>query len=174
MRINVRTHEVIDRQALLNAALSAQLAILASENREAQRTDPVHGRRLDMLRDLTTRRVIELHAAREARSLAEARYLDGQPALFPDGVQAWDEVVHEAERLAVMVDRLAELDGLSPAELDLADAVEARTPELLADLVEPAKVTALEKLGEGERAIRIATGWVRQRAHPQLTDGLAE
>ena len=30
----------------------------------------------------------------------------------------------------------------------------------MADLVEPAKATALEKLGEGERALGIATGWL--------------
>jgi len=36
----------------------------------------------------------------------------------------------------------------------------ARVPALLADLVEPAKTTAREKLGAGERAIRIASGLV--------------
>jgi hypothetical protein len=58
--------------------------------------------------------------------------------------------------------RLAELDGVG-SDLDDGPAVAARVPALLADLVEPAKVTALEKLGEGERAIRIATGRVRSR-----------
>jgi hypothetical protein len=95
--------------------------------------------------------------------LAEARYLDGHTALFPDAVRTWDEQVHEGERLAVMADRLAELDGAARPELDIQDAVEARVPALLADLVEPAKVTALEKLGEGDRAFRIATSWLRSR-----------
>ena len=76
----------------------------------------------------------------------------------------------KAERLAVMVDRLAELEGLSPAEVDLPDVIEARTAAIPADLVEPAKVTPLEKLGEGERAIRIATAWVLQQAHSWLDD----
>jgi hypothetical protein len=31
------------------------------------------------------------------------------------------------------------------------------------DLVEPAKTTALEKLGEGEQAQRIAVGWLRPK-----------
>ena len=31
----------------------------------------------------------------------------------------------------------------------------------MADLVEPAKAEALDKLGEGERALDIAAGWVR-------------
>jgi hypothetical protein len=42
-----------------------------------------------------------------------------------------------------------------------ADAVAARTAQLVADLVEPAKATALDKLGDGERALRVAVGWVR-------------
>ena len=33
----------------------------------------------------------------------------------------------------------------------------------MADLVEPAKADALEKLGEGQRAFGIATGWLRSR-----------
>jgi hypothetical protein len=38
--------------------------------------------------------------------------------------------------------------------------------ELVADLVEPAKTTALEKLGEGEQAQRIAIGWLRPKLAP--------
>ncbi len=83
--------------------------------------------------------------------------------LFPKVLRTWAEQVHEGERLAVMADRLAELDGAAPPELDIQDAVEARVPALLADLVEPAKATALEKLGEGDRAFRIATSWLRSR-----------
>jgi hypothetical protein len=33
----------------------------------------------------------------------------------------------------------------------------------VADLVEPAKTTALEKLGEGAQAQRIAMGWLRPK-----------
>jgi hypothetical protein len=36
----------------------------------------------------------------------------------------------------------------------------------VADLIEPAKATALENLGEGERAFGIATGWLRTRMEP--------
>jgi hypothetical protein len=67
-----------------------------------------------------------------------------------------------------MSDRLAELDGVVAPPLDDEEAVVARIPEILTDLVEPAKVTALEKLGEGEGAIRIASAWVRQRVHSRL------
>jgi hypothetical protein len=59
--------------------------------------------------------------------------------------------------------RLAELDGVVPAEPGSPDAVSSRVTELVADLVEPAKTTALEKLGEGERAQGIATGWLRPK-----------
>jgi hypothetical protein len=38
-----------------------------------------------------------------------------------------------------------------------------RATELVADLVEPAKTTTLEKLGEGEQAQRIAMGWLRPK-----------
>ncbi|HYN70012.1 MAG TPA: hypothetical protein VEX41_07370 [Candidatus Eisenbacteria bacterium] len=103
--------------------------------------------------------------------MAEARYLDGHPAIFPEAVRVWDDQVHATEQLAALADRLAELDGASPPEADASDAVATRVSEFLADLVEPAKVTALEKLGEGERAMRIATGWLRARAAPQMRPG---
>ncbi len=81
--------------------------------------------------------------------------------MFPDALAAWEEQVRSTRTLAVMAVRLAELDGIpAPAPPD-AEAVSARAHALVADLIEPAKATALEKLGEGERAFRIAAGWVR-------------
>jgi hypothetical protein len=59
-----------------------------------------------------------------------------------------------------MASRLSELDGIPPGE---PDAATARLAELVDDLVEPAKVTALEKLGEGERARRLADSWLRSQ-----------
>lgn len=114
-------------------------------------------------------RVTELRAAQGPRSIAEARYLDGHPALVPDAVRTWDEQLGSTERLADLASRLAELDGVGPAEPMDPDAVSARTAVLLADLVEPARATALEKLGVGERAIRIATGWLRAKMTAQAT-----
>lgn len=67
-----------------------------------------------------------------------------------------------------MGDRLAELDRAARPDHDLTEAVAARVPAVLASLVEPAKVTALEKLGSGDRAIRIATRWVRGKAAPNI------
>ena len=49
--------------------------------------------------------------------------------------------------------RLAELDGLLPGEPGHPDAVAAQAEAHVEDLVEPAKVTALEKLGDGRRAL---------------------
>ena len=43
------------------------------------------------------------------------------------------------------------------------EALSRRTTELVADLVEPAKAEALEKLGEGRQSLDIAAGWVRAR-----------
>jgi hypothetical protein len=40
----------------------------------------------------------------------------------------------------------------------------------VADLVEPAKSAALEKLGEGQRALGIATGWLRARMASRAAD----
>jgi hypothetical protein len=60
-----------------------------------------------------------------------------------------------------MAVRLAELDAIPlPAPPD-AEGIAACSAQLVADLVEPAKVSALEKLGEGQRALSIATAWVR-------------
>ena len=43
------------------------------------------------------------------------------------------------------------------------EALSRRTTELVADLVEPAKADALDKLDEGQRALGIATGWLRAK-----------
>jgi hypothetical protein len=51
------------------------------------------------------------------------------------------------------------------------DAVSRRTTELVANLVEPSKATALEKLGEGDRALGIATAWLRTKLTPTAAGG---
>jgi hypothetical protein len=78
-------------------------------------------------------------------------------------VTAWGEQLRNTETLAAVACRLAVLDAVPPAEPADPDAVSARVTELVADLVEPAKTTALEKLGEGERAQSIATAWLRPK-----------
>ena len=155
VRINVRAQEMLEREALIDAALAAQIALLTwGEKRDATTFE-----RLVARRDLALVRVSELRAAQEARSIVEGRYLDGQGALFPDAAQAWDEQVKSSEAIADAVVRLVELDGAA-AEGD-SETMPRRTTEFVADLVEPAKAAALDKLDEGQRALGIATGWLR-------------
>ena len=67
-----------------------------------------------------------------------------------------------------MADRIAELDGVPPPKDP--DAVSTRAAVLVADLVEPARVTTLEKLDEGRRALTIATGWLRSKLEPSRAE----
>ena len=163
MRINVTAHDLLEREALIDAALAAQVALVASEDPKKRRSDPTVLARLALVRDLVAGRLIALRAAAEARSIVEGRYLDGHAALFPDADQAWATQLGRTERLAKVAAGLAELDGVRPADPADPDAVASLVTDLVADLVEPAKATALEKLGEGAAGFGIATGWLRAR-----------
>jgi hypothetical protein len=163
MRILVTTHDLLEREGLIEAALSAHLALLTTEGRVRRRRDPTYPERFATLRGLLFFRLAELRAAGEARAAVEARYLAGHTALFPDEVKAWDDQLRNTETLAAVACRLAEFDGVPPAEPPDPDAASARVTQLVADLVEPAKTTALDKLGEGEQAQRIAIGWLRPK-----------
>jgi hypothetical protein len=163
MRILVTTHDLLEREGLIEAALAAHIALLTTEGRATRRRDATYLERFATLRGLLLFRIGELRAAREARSAVEARYLAGHTALFPDAVNAWDEQLRNTETLADVTCRLAALDGVPPAEQPDHEAVAARVTRLVADLVEPAKTTALEKLGEGEQAQGIAIGWLRPK-----------
>jgi hypothetical protein len=162
-RINVTVLELLDREVLIDAALAAQLGQLASAGRTARRQDATHQERFACCRDLLTFRVRELRAAEAARSHVEACYLAGHAALFPDAVKGWEEQLVRSETLADLALRVATMDGVPPAEPVDPDAAATHVAELIADLVEPAKVTALYELGEGERAHGIATRWLRSR-----------
>jgi hypothetical protein len=83
--------------------------------------------------------------------------------LFPDGIDQWSEQLRLNQELAVMAERIAELDGLPPAASTDPDIVARRAAVLAADLTEPARSSALEKLDEGLQAHRIATGWLRSK-----------
>jgi hypothetical protein len=160
MRINVAAHELLDREILFETIFASQLALLVCGKRLA---DDSHLLRLRQCRDLTLLRVNELLATREARSSVEARYLDGHAALFPDVASVFDEQLRRSQELADMAVHLAEIDGVDPAEPDDPEAVGLRVSQLVADLVEPARSTALEKLGEGRPAFDIANAWLRQK-----------
>jgi hypothetical protein len=166
MRINVSAHEILDRETLIETIFASQLALLVCDERVQRLADESHLHRLGQCRDLTALRVNELLAAAKARSTVEARYLDGHSELFPDIASAFEEQLRRSQELAVMAMRLAELDGVEPAEPDDPEAVTLRASQLVADLVEPAKSTALEKLGEGQRAFGIANAWLRTKLAP--------
>jgi hypothetical protein len=171
LRIYAMTQDLLDREALIDAALSANLALLTEEGRTEQGRDPTYPGRLATFRDVIAFRVVELRALGEARAIVESRYLDVHAALFPDVAAAWEEQLERTEALADMTVRLAELDGVPPAGPPDPEALSRRTRGLVADLVEPAKADALEKLGDGERATRIATDWVRSKLAPKVGSG---
>lgn len=136
----------------------ALLAMLAGEIEVGGR-GALHRQKLEPTIELLLGRVAELEAAGQARALAEQRYLDEYPALFPDVRDAWEQQLRAAQEVAAMAVGLGELDGVDLPPPEDEDAISDRARVLLDDLVEPAKATALQKLGEGESAARIATRW---------------
>jgi hypothetical protein len=161
LRINPVSHELIDRQMLLDGVFSGQLAMLATAGQDAGRRDIADLRRFAQLRQLIIGRLDELEAAGQARMTVEERYLAGHPALFPDGIAAWTEQLKNSEAIGRLAVGLAEKDGLPLPPPPDPDARAVRVTQLIDDLVEPAKVVALEQLDEGGRAFGIATNSLR-------------
>ena len=167
MRINVTAHELLDRQALIDAALSANLSL--TFNDDERRDDPQHLEHLGKLRDLIVFRVSELRAAAQARTIVAERYLQSQSALFPNVAGAWEEQLRSTTLIADMAVRMAQIDG-APAAAPLdPEVLSRRIAELVADLVQPAKSDALDKLGEGKKAFDIANAWLRTKLTPQIS-----
>jgi hypothetical protein len=166
LRINTVGHELLDRQLLLDGLFSARLALLASEGRDKRHRDPAYLERFAQLRELILGRLAELEAHGRARLSVEERFLAGHSALFPDDGAAWVEQLTTSERIGQLAAALAEQDGLPIPERPDADAVTLRVAQLVADLVEPARVAALEQLGDGWRALAIATSWVQGKLDP--------
>ncbi len=146
---------------LLDGVFSAELAMLATDGKDAGRRDIAYLERFTQLRQLIIGRLDELEAAGQARLTVEERYLAGHPALFPDGAAAWAEQLERSGTIGRLAVALAEKDGLALPRPPDPDARAARVSALIADLVEPAKVIALEHLGDGRRAFGIATSWLR-------------
>jgi hypothetical protein len=124
------------------------------------------GRRLSVIfsvaeyRRATPQLEVAMSRLEEARAAVEQRYLDGVGALFPSGVRAWEYQRHAREQMAVIVDRLAELDGLPRPQPD-DHAFAARVAQLTADHVHPARSRAYEQLGDTVRAMEPAVSWLR-------------
>ena len=163
MRTNVTVHDLLDHEVLLEALFASQLALLLHDRRKERLADESHLHRFAQCRDLTALRVTELLATQEAISRAEVRFLDGHGTLFPDIAAAFEHQVSQSEQLSVMAADSAELDGVEAAGPDDADELESRIAQLVADLVEPSKSTALDKLGEGRPAFDIANAWLRAK-----------
>jgi hypothetical protein len=163
LQINVLAKDFLDREVLVQAALSAYLAMAISADKDDA---PAPAISLIQIRNALFARVSELHALEAARAVAEARYLDGIPALFPAGQREWSKQQTDSEREAVIAMRLAEFDGASPPRDEDPAAFEARVAALVADHVEPSRSKAYDELGDGHRALGIAVRWLRPKLLP--------
>jgi len=161
LRTIVFTQETLDREGLIWALLSAHLGLAAIDTEDGKRSAvPSHAHRLESIRTMAVARLAEWRALETSRSRVEAKYLDGHSALFPATIRDWAEQFERIETLAGLAERLAELDGLDPSPPEDPEAVAARVDQLVDDLVELARVKALDEMGEGRRAISIAMRWL--------------
>jgi hypothetical protein len=161
--IYVAARALLDRQVLLEALFASQLALLARDERARRLADESHLERLRQCRDLTAVAVRELLAAQAARVEVETRYLQGQAALFPDVADAFADQIRRSQHLAEMAADMAELDGVEPLAPDDPDAAALHIDRLVADLMEPARSTALEKLGENRPSLGIGNAWLKTK-----------
>jgi hypothetical protein len=161
MRINVITHDILERKILLTALLSCRIALLTREPRASREKDPGHRADVEQLRDLVVLSVRSFKEVGAAREQVERRYFGGHAAPFPDDAARWEEQLETNEAVERMAIRLVELDGVPPAAAPDSEATGALVAAHVADLVEPAKVIALEQLDEGRQALGIATSWLR-------------
>jgi hypothetical protein len=144
-------------------ALALPRALLAKEAEKASRADATYSELFASTRDLVAMRVGELQAAQNAREIVEERYLAAHDALFPQLAKAWQRQRQSTDQIADLALRLGEIHDVLPILAPDLEALSTRTAELVADLVEPAKADALEKLGEGRQALGIASASVRSK-----------
>jgi hypothetical protein len=160
----VLAEATLEREALMCTALSAHLGLVMADDGDAGLSifrSRAEG--LTALRGGAVARASELQALETARARVEARYLGGHPALFPATARSWTGQRERTETLAVITVRLAELEGLPSLPPDDPEVFEARVSELTADHVEPARVKALDEIGEGRRAVSIAMAWLEPK-----------
>ena len=161
MRTIERTQDLLDREVLLEGFISAHLGLATIDTEDGKRSAmPTHASRLESIRTLALARLAEWRALETARSRVEAKYLDGHPALFPSMIRDWADQLTGLETLAGLAERLAELDGLDPPPREDEECLAVRVDQLVNDLVEPARVKALDEMGEGRRAVSIAMRWL--------------
>jgi hypothetical protein len=164
MQTIVLAEAALDREALMCTALSAHLGlVMADDGKAGHSIFPSRAEGLTVLRGGVVARASELRALETARARVEARYLGGHPALFPATVRSWTEQRERTETLAAITVQLAEFEGLASVAADDPDVFETRVGELIADHVEPARVKALDEMGEGRRAVSIAMAWLEPK-----------
>jgi len=160
----VLAEAALDRETLMCTALSAHLGLVMADDGDAGHSIfPSRAEGLTALRGGAVARASELRALETARARVEARHLGGHPALFPATVRSWTGQRERTETLAEIIVRLAEFEGLASAAADNPDVFETRVGELVADHVEPARVKALDEMGEGRRAVSIAMAWLEPK-----------
>lgn len=164
MQTIVLAEGALDREALMCTALSAHLGLVMVGDGDAGHSIfPSRAEGLTALRGGVLARASELRALETARARVEARYLGGHPALFPATARSWTEQRERTDALADITVRLAELEGLPSLPPDDPEAFETRVSEVVADQVEPARVKALDEIGEGHRAVSIAMAWLQPK-----------
>ncbi len=164
MQAIVLAEAALDREALMCTALSAHLGLVMVDDGDAGHSifrSRAEG--LTALRGGAVARASELRALATARARVEARHLGGHPALFPATARSWTEQRERTETLTEIIVRLAEFESLPPLPADDPDAFETRVGELVADHVEPARVKALDEMGEGRRAVFVAMAWLEPK-----------
>jgi hypothetical protein len=160
----VLAEAALEREALMCTALSAHLGLVMADDREAGHSIfPSRAEGLTALRGGAVARASELRALETARQRVEARHLGDHPALFPATARSWIGQCERTQTLAEITIQLAELEGLAPLSAEDPDVFEARIHELTADHVEPARVKALDEMGEGRRAVSIAMAWLEPK-----------
>ncbi len=169
LRIISRTCELLERALLLDGLYGARLGLLLTTDQLSPARDPGYLADLLQLRDLIIGQVDELLAAGGARVMVERRFLGGHPALFPDQQAAWSDQLAQTQRLGALAIGLTDKEGFAPPLPPEAEVADARVERLIADLVEPARVEALEDLGQGHRAFRVAASWVRGKLETLAT-----
>jgi len=109
-------------------------------------------------RDLLAFSLTTLSTEDAARVALERRYFDGQPVLFPALAREWIDLVERLEWLGAHADRLPEHRaagqhglGLEVLRAGAAEGAQARASEL----IDVARIEALNMLGERERAVTI-------------------
>jgi hypothetical protein len=159
LRIWTLAEETLEREGLRYAALSAHLALAMSDH-------SILGSRAEAFSKLGRAAITwatELRALETARTRVEADYFEGTSTLYPATLRRWTEQRELSDGLVDPIRRLSELDGLDPLPAGDPDRFEERVRQLVADHVEMAKAKALDEMGDGRGAVRIAIRWLAPR-----------